>query len=127
MSENSITFPLVSIIIRSMDRSTLTDALDSVASQTYPNIEVVIVNAKGADHREVDEWCGHFPQRITTNEGETSLRRSQAGNVGLRVANGDYLLFLDDDDWLAVDHIAKLVDTLITHPACLAADRKSVV
>jgi len=52
--------PLVSIIIRSMDRPTLSDALDSVALQTYPNIEVIIVNAKGTSHQTVDEWCGHF-------------------------------------------------------------------
>ena len=43
---DSSDMPLVSIIIRSMDRPTLSDALDSVALQTYPNIEVVLVNAK---------------------------------------------------------------------------------
>ncbi|MBK6958190.1 MAG: PIG-L family deacetylase [Nitrosomonas sp.] len=118
---DSSDMPLVSIIIRSMDRPTLSDALDSVALQTYPNIEVVLVNAKGADHREVGEWCGRFPQRIITGEEESPLHRSRAGNVGLRAANGEYLLFLDDDDWLAANHIAKLADALAAHPACSAA------
>ncbi|MFI3184748.1 MAG: PIG-L family deacetylase, partial [Methylococcaceae bacterium] len=56
--------PLVSVIIRSMDRLTLSEALDSVALQTYPNIEVVVVNAKGEEHSKLGEWCGHFPLRI---------------------------------------------------------------
>ncbi len=112
--------PLVSVIIRSMDRPTLSDALDSVALQTYPQIEVVVVNAKGTGHREMAGWCGRFPLRMA-GEGEIPLHRSRAGNVGLRAASGDYLLFLDDDDWLAADHVAKLADALAAHPACLAA------
>jgi len=118
---DSSDMPLVSIIIRSMDRPTLSDALDSVALQVYPNIEVVLVNAKGTDHREVGEWCGRFPLRIVTSEEEFPLHRSRAGNVGLQAANGEYLLFLDDDDWLAPDHIAKLSDALAAHPICSAA------
>ena len=50
--KNDVIFPLVSVIIRSIDRSTLAEALDSVASQNYPNIEVILVNAKGADHQD---------------------------------------------------------------------------
>ncbi|SFE96544.1 glycosyltransferase [Nitrosomonas sp. Nm166] len=120
MSEkNSIAFPLVSIIIRSIDRSTLADALESVALQTYPNIEVIIVNAKGADHREVSEWCGNFPIRMV--DSDQPLGRSRAANAGLDKANGKYLIFLDDDDWFEADHIAKLADALVTHPACFAA------
>lgn len=98
--------PLVSVIIRSMDLPTLSDALDSIALQTYPNIEVVIVNAKGEGHREVDEWCGRFPTRMTGNH--EPLSRSQAANTGLHSAKGDYLIFLDDDDWFMPHHITKL-------------------
>ncbi len=98
--------PLVSVIIRSMDRTTLSDALDSVALQTYPNIEVVVVNAKGVDHRETGKWCGRFPMRMV--EAGESLLHSQAANVGLEATRGDYLIFLDDDDWFAPHHIDKL-------------------
>ncbi|MDP1548579.1 MAG: rhamnan synthesis F family protein [Nitrosomonas sp.] len=105
--------PLVSIIIRSMDRPTLSDALDSVALQTYPNIEVVLVNAKGAGHREVSEWCGRFPIQVTTNY--ESLNRSQAANIGLNAAQGTYLIFLDDDDLFYPEHIATLVAALQNH------------
>jgi len=116
---DSSDMPLVSIIIRSIDRPTLSDALDSVALQTYPNIEVVLVNAKGADHREVDEWCGRFPIRITTNH--ESLNRCRAANIGLSSAKGDYLIFLDDDDWFLPHHIAALQQALYQSDSVIAA------
>ncbi len=102
--------PLVSVIIRSMDRDTLSDALDSVALQTYPNIEVVLVNAKGPGHRAVGEWCGRFPLRMTTNP--QPLHRSKAANAGLDATQGKYLIFLDDDDFFYPEHISNLTTAL---------------
>jgi len=108
--------PLVSIIVRSIDRPTLDEALDSVALQTYPNIEVVLVNAKGPDHRPMPTWCGRFPLRVVSGEGP--LDRAPAANRGLDAAQGEYLLFLDDDDWIEPDHIATLVaSAMATSPA----------
>ena len=98
--------PLVSVIIRSMDRPTLDDALDSVALQTYPNIEVVVVNARGTEHKPLEAWCGRFPLRLVSEEG--ALRRGRAANVGMQNAQGTYLIFLDDDDLFLPEHIAKL-------------------
>lgn len=108
--ENNVAFPLVSVIIRSMDRPTLVDALDSIALQTYPNIEVVIVNAKGANHQTIGEWCGHFPIKLI--ERNEQLGRSLAANVGLDEAIGEYLIFLDDDDLFYPEHIAILISAL---------------
>lgn len=112
-------WPLVSVIIRSMDRSTLSDALDSVALQTYPNIEVVVVNAKGEDHREIGKWCGRFPLRVV-GTGKR-LKRSLAANCGLDSANGEYFIFLDDDDLFDPDHITNLVETLKNSKHCSVA------
>lgn len=98
--------PLVSVIIRSMDRATLSDALDSITLQTYPNIEVVVVNAKGMDHRDIGAWCGRFPMRLVGES--TLLNRSRAANTGLGAAKGEYLIFLDDDDWFLPHHILTL-------------------
>ena len=111
---DSQNIPLVSVIIRNINRPTLSDALDSVALQTYCNIEVVLVNAKGFKHIDVGEWCGRFPIRMI--DGSEQLNRSRAANVGLEAAQGKYLIFLDDDDWLTADHIENLVRAIESHP-----------
>jgi len=101
---------LVSVIIRSMGRVTLKEALDSVAQQTYPHIEILVVNAKGEDHPTVPARSGHFP--VLFIPSAIHLDRSRAANVGIDQGNGDYLAFLDDDDLLFPDHIACLVKAL---------------
>lgn len=111
--DNRNDLPLVSVIIRSIDRPTLSDALDSIALQTYANIEVIVVNAKGANHREIDNWCGRFPLRMVGTEEQAG--RSRAANIGLQESKGNYLIFLDDDDWFEADHIERLVQAIINH------------
>lgn len=106
--------PLVSVLIRSMDRPTLRSALDSVALQTYPHIEVVIANALGTGHSTLSEWCGRFPMRSVGNGNR--LQRSQAANFALKTARGDYLIFLDDDDWFEPHHISVLVEQIRLKP-----------
>lgn len=110
--------PLVSIIVRSMDRPTLAQALDSVALQTYPNIEVLVIAVTG-QHQPLPPRCGRFPMRLL-NTG-SALPRSQAANQGLSQARGDYLLLLDDDDWLMPGHIARLTQVLAGQPHAWAA------
>lgn len=102
--------PLVSVLIRSMDRPQLQTALDSLALQTYTNIEAIVINAQGKEHRMLGTRCGRFPLRMVSSG--KPLMRSHAANVGLDNAGGDYIMFLDDDDWLYPDHISLLVEAL---------------
>jgi LmbE family N-acetylglucosaminyl deacetylase len=110
--------PLVSILVRSVDRELLQEALDSVALQTYSNIEVVVVAAQPG-HRPLPQRCGPFPLRLVPTD--ESLKRSRAANKALAEARGDFLLFLDDDDWLMPGHIARLAHVLQRQPNTLAA------
>ena len=109
--------PLVSILIRSMDRDFLAEALDSVALQTYPHIEVVVVAARPG-HRPIPRKCGPFNVRLM--QTATPLQRSQAANTGMAQARGELLLFLDDDDWLMPGHIARLAQALARQPHAVA-------
>lgn len=102
--------PLVSVIVRSMDRPMLRDALNSIALQTYANVEVVVVNAKGACHSELGDSCGRFPLRLV--QGAGALARAAAANLGMGNAQGHYLIFLDDDDFFLANHLEKLSRSL---------------
>lgn len=117
--EISETSPLVSVLIRSMDRASLSEALASVAAQTYQSLEVVLVNAKGGMHRDVGQRCGNVPIRLI--DSARGLARSAAANVGLEHALGAYLIFLDDDDLMDAGHIASLIAALKEFPQCQAA------
>lgn len=102
-------WPLVSVVVRSIGRPLLHEALDSLARQTWPAIEVVVV-AAAADHPPLPERCGAYPLRLVGTGGP--LARSRAANVGLDAARGQYVLLLDDDDWLMPSHIERLVKAL---------------
>ncbi len=111
--------PLVSVIIRSMDRPTLPEALDSVAAQTYANIELVVINAKGGHHSNLGHSCGRLPLRLI-NDQAPPLTRSAAANTGLDAANGVFAIFLDDDDFILPLHIANLVESLSSQSNLIA-------
>ncbi len=113
------TLPLVSVIVRSMDRASLPEALDSIAAQLWPHIELVVVNAKGKGHARLASRWGRLPLRLV-GSGQ-SLSRTQAANIGLAEAHGRYLCFLDDDDLFLPEHISGLLAELNAHPAFRAA------
>lgn len=97
--------PLVSIIIRTMGRPTLARAVASVYAQTYSHLEVVVVNASGG--AALPEAVTRPGVRVVSRGAR--LGRSDAANEGLLAAKGAWLMFLDDDDWLYPDHVAKLI------------------
>ena len=111
--------PLVSVVVRSMDRPSLSAALDSIAAQDYPHIEIVLVNALGPTHRPLPHKVGELPLRSTPVE-PGRLARATAANVGLDAARGTLLAFLDDDDVYLGGHISKLVAALQAQPDAVA-------
>jgi hypothetical protein len=112
--------PLVSVLIRSVGRPELTDALRSVAAQTYPNVEVLVIDALGEGHPAVAPSCGPFPARLCSTGRR--LPRAVAANFALAQGGGKYLIFLDDDDYFDPDHIAALEAALHdTTPGCMVA------
>ena len=106
--------PLVSVLVRSMGRPTLGDTLASAAAQTYPAIEVLVINASGSAHPPLPACCGPHPLRLI--DPGRPLRRPQAANAALRAARGEWLLFLDDDDRIDADHLQRLRAALEARP-----------
>jgi GT2 family glycosyltransferase/LmbE family N-acetylglucosaminyl deacetylase/glycosyltransferase involved in cell wall biosynthesis len=107
---NAGTPGLVSILCRSMNRPELVEALRSVDAQTYPQIEIVLVDAAG---KGVPVWR-ELGLRVPVREvsGKAPWNRPAAANAALDAAEGEFLLFLDEDDWIAPDHVQTLVACL---------------
>jgi len=101
--------PLVSILIRGMDRPTLQRALHSAAAQTWPNLEIVLVAACGAAHRALGDTFEGRTLRLIVPQPDRRLPRPAAANVALESARGEWLNFLDDDDELFPEHVSKLL------------------
>jgi len=104
--------PLVSIIIPIYKVSPFVrKTLQSVAAQTYPNIETIIVNDATPDDSMTvvrRSLAGVPTPHIIKLEQNGGL--GNARNVGMRQATGEYIFFLDSDDWLAPEAIEKAVN-----------------
>ncbi len=101
--------PLVSILIRTVDRPAwLREALASCANQTYPHIEVVVIEDGPERSREIVDT---FRDRLAIRYSATRqpVGRARAGNLALAEARGEWLNFLDDDDLFFADHVEVLV------------------
>ncbi len=104
--------PLVSILIRTVGRGAwLRHALESVAQQTWPNIEAIVIEDGPPTSRAiVDE----FRRRLVVRYQATGEKvgRARAGNLALAEARGEWLNFLDDDDVFFADHVEVLMDAV---------------
>ncbi len=111
--------PLVSIIIPYYNcEKYIAETLESVETQTYLNIEVILVNdgssATSTDYIEKLVKEKPYIQYIyQENKGLSSAR-----NTGARNANGEFLLFLDTDDKIASQYLQKTMDVILLQPNC---------
>ena len=84
--------------------------LDSILNQTYQNFEILVVNdgSKDGSWDKITEYQNKYPDKIIginqENKGVAVTR-----NETVRKANGDYIMFVDNDDYLDKDYIEKLV------------------
>ena len=86
----------------------LAHAIDSAQKQTYPNLEIVVVDDASTDSTpELLAYLSERDRRIKVFRNETNLGRSASRNLGNEKATGDILLVLDADD-IAYPDRAKL-------------------
>lgn len=111
--------PLVSVIVRSMDRPSLHDALASVLLQDWRPLELVIVNASGQPHSALPMTSADVAIRLVPDT-PVPLARAAAANLGLSAACGESVIFLDDDDLFLPGHLSKLVAALQASPDMVA-------
>jgi uncharacterized protein YchJ len=113
------TQPLVTVIVRSMDRPELDRAVASIALQDYPAIETIVVDATGGRHRPLCPPPRRAGHTIRMVDAGTPLQRSQAASLGLASASGEWFTYLDDDDTCDPSHVSALVAAANAHPSAL--------
>lgn len=113
--------PLVSVIVRTCQRpEVLREALISIKNQTYSNIEIVVVeDGKPSAEKMIAEEFKDLNIKYYSTEKKAG--RSEAGNLALSKATGQYFNFLDDDDVFFADHIETLMQAINQDRKCLAA------
>ena len=78
----------------------LKECLESIINQSYNNIEIIIINDGSTDNsKDICKEFSKFDKRIIYIE-ETNHGVSHARNIGLEKATGNYIAFVDSDDWV---------------------------
>ena len=104
--------PLVSVIVPTYNRSeSLLTAVQSILNQTFKKLEIIVVNDAGQNEENLIAG-------LNANENITYVRHCRnkglaaARNTGIKIANGKYIAYLDDDDIFYYNHLEKLVNIL---------------
>ncbi len=110
-----MTTPLVSIVIPCYNRENyVSDAINSSLRQTYPNVEVIVVDDGSTDDSVT--VLKQFGDQIKLIEQKNSGVNA-ARNVGFKSSKGEFIIFLDSDDWLSNDIVEKHIETTQKWPS----------
>ena len=92
----------------------LAKCLDSILTQSYDDYEIIVVNDGSPDNSQaiIDEYAAKYPEKIKAFKKENG-GLSDARNFGIQKAQGDYLLFIDSDDYVA-ENLLKELDAVIS-------------
>jgi glycosyltransferase involved in cell wall biosynthesis len=106
----------VSVIIPTYNRSNyVLDAIQSVIDQKYESVEILVIDDGSTDDTK-EKLAPLHHSGVIRYIYQENQERSAARNRGILLATGEYLAFLDSDDLLEANAIAKQVQFLSTHP-----------
>lgn len=109
----------VSVIIPAYNAEDyIKDSLNSVIHQVYKNLEIIVVDDASTDNTKkiINEYAKK-DKRIVPFYQITNKGVSAARNVGLKAATGEYVVFVDSDDYLTKDAIRRMVDAATEYNA----------
>jgi glycosyltransferase involved in cell wall biosynthesis len=103
--------PTVSIIIPVFNRFTYTDrALQSVINQTYPDWELFVVDDCSDSPYSLPDFCEGYRDRITLLHNEKNMGPGLSRQRGVDLSKGEYVCFLDSDDYYDSLFLAKSLE-----------------
>ena len=109
---------MISLIVPVYNRAGFLDkCINSIVSQSYRNIEIILVNDGSVDNSgEICDKWSLCDERIKVIH-QSNLGVAAARNRGISSSSGDYLMFLDSDDSLSLDACARVVEFAESHAA----------
>ena len=114
--KSTTALPLVSVLLPAYNvEKYIARCIESLLQQTYRNIEIIIVDDCSPDNAgKIAEEYAQKDRRIKVFHHEENKGLSAARNTGLDNCVGDYITFVDSDDWVKKDYIEylyKIIDT----------------
>lgn len=122
--ENSLK---VSILVAAYNiEKYISKCLASIMAQDYNNIEIIVVDDCSKDRTGsiCDEYASK-DKRIRVIHHETNMRLPAVRNTGLINATGDYIVFVDGDDWLASDFVSYMLNLVTKTDSDMAMSRNN--
>lgn len=114
MNNNAFS-PLISVVIPTYNRcDLLAHAICSVVAQTYSNWELLVIDDGSAE--PVEDTIKSFSEQRITYHRQMNQGASVARNLGIQLAKGEYLAFLDSDDLMESTCLAEKVGLAQLHP-----------
>ncbi len=110
---NVDTKPLISVIIPIYEvEEYLKKCVDSVLAQTYKNLEIILVDDGSPDNCPAicDEYAKKDSRIKVIHKENGGV--SDARNAGLAIAKGEWLSFIDSDDWIADEYIERMFSNI---------------
>lgn len=113
-----MSMPLVSVIIPVYGvEKYIAQCLESVINQTYNNLEIIVINDGTRDRSaEIAKEYAAQDSRIKVYDFKNG-GLSVARNRGLEIATGDYISYIDSDDWIDLKLYEVLIDSALTNNA----------
>ena len=89
----------------------LTYCLDSLVKQTMESMEIIAVDDASTDDslKILREYEKNYPGRVVVIASPENRRQGGARNLGLKAAKGQYIGFMDSDDWAKEDLFERMV------------------
>ena len=117
---------LISVIVPSFDRrDMLVELLDALAAQTWPALELIVVDDGSTDGTadRVMQWQQAHPESDLRVVRQENAGAAAARNRGLAEANGEFIYFIDSDDLIVPDALEAMASAMqaASAPYCLAS------
>lgn len=104
--------PQISIIIPIYNvEEFLPQCLDSIVNQTYHNLEIILIDDGSSDNCGVicDKYAEKDERIVVIHKENGGV--NTARNIGIQKATGEWIAFVDSDDWCELDYYEKMIDS----------------